>query len=318
MPLACAALLAAALLGSPVLPAAAPAAAGEGTRPAAPVSLDTLVEGEGVSPVIVPLGTLRGEAPGTRITAVGLTYQGVRRAYLVIAPARVRAPLPLVLKLAGSGSEPTYEADRDELYRLAMQGRAIVVYPAEQAGSWNLGVDGCCGDAVNPGLDDAGFVLDVLAQARRTLPVLPGPVRLMGYSGGGKLGYALVCAHPELFRSFTAVAATPLAGCPGPQPPLAFQLLVGADDPELPYKTDPQPAAAVLDRTAVTWRARDRCALPATVAIGQAATVVTSACAAGTRVQTVLYGALDHGWPTPRLVGDGASALALFRAFTGL
>jgi len=314
-------LLAIALLASAVLfpVLATPSASGQSPvavarqpvpadQPMLPETATAMVEGSTGPPV--PLATLRAEAPAARISAVVLTYQGHRRAFLLITPPRLSRPLPVLLKLAGSGAPPTFEADRDGLYALAEQGRAVLAYPAELAGSWSLGVDDCCGGAARSGLDDAGFAMAVLDRVQRSLPVL-NRADLVGYSAGGKLGYLLACRHADRFRSFTAVAATPLTGCPAPAKPLTFQLLVGAHDGELPITQHPEPSDQALIGAATNWLARDRCGLVVQARLLESATAFGARCAGDVGVRLVRYSLLGHSWPGATLAGPGASGLAL-------
>jgi poly(3-hydroxybutyrate) depolymerase len=269
----------------------------------------------------ISLARLQAAAPGTLVSAATVSIDGLDRGYLLITaaprsasilPARPTVPVPLIVVLGGINASPTQEAERDELLPLVEQGKADLVYPAGYAESWDIGVDGCCGPAASARVNDLAFVQQVTLAVRDRLH--SSATYLIGFSNGGKLGYQAMCSQAALFQAFVAVSAMPLASCPNEQP-RPIMVAVGAKDTELPLLGHSQPIPLLLDATLATWRDYDRCSGdPSSVGIGTALET-TWDCASGTRVASVLYGGLDHEWPTAGLVGADVSGAKLIWAF---
>jgi polyhydroxybutyrate depolymerase len=276
------------------------------------------VTGAGTPNGTVTLAAIRQANPGTVVTAAALPSRGLNRGYLVVAPAHVLGPLPVLLVLHGSSASATQELQRDEFGPLAQQGKAILVYPAGYGEFWNVQADGCCGAAASKGVDDVEFVAQVLQAVRATYQV--GSVDLVGFSNGGKLADLLMCRQPQLFSAVAVVAAVPLTSCSGP--PASMLIAIGSADGSLPLETAPAavpaavPAQSLLDSAVATWRARDGCTADVTSdTIGTATLSHWTSCAAGTQVTELAYAGLGHNWPDGPLVGVTESAATFIWAF---
>jgi polyhydroxybutyrate depolymerase len=210
-------------------------------------------------------------------------------------------------------ASPTQEAERDELLPVVQAGAAILVYPAGYGESWNVGVDNCCSTAAFVGVNDEAFVKAVTEAVRATMSV--STTSLVGFSNGGKLAYRILCDYPGLFSSAAIVAATPLTGCAS-QVSLPILIAVGAKDPELPEQGHTHNAVKEYDAALATWRGYDGCTdQSAIVGVGTAVTTTYSACSSGASVVGVLYGGLDHEWPTALLVGQNVAGAGKIWAF---
>lgn len=167
--------LSAAAVSEPVLPPPVPA-----TPPAKPVR-------------IAGPGTPAGDS---RI--IDLQVGDEQRAYFLLPalnlPTGVPASLLVVLHQdVGSAREMSVGLGLDDLRKSGI----TLAYPAGIGGSWNAG--GCCGIALERGVDDVGFVNAVLDDVGRHTPIDPAKRALLGYSGGGMLTYRLLCLdHPPL------------------------------------------------------------------------------------------------------------------------
>ena len=71
-----------------------------------------------------------------------------------------------------------------------------------------------------------------------------------------------------------------------------------------------------FDAALATWRSYDGCTDESTVVgVGTALTTTYSACSSGANVVGVLYGGLDHEWPTALLVGQNVAGAGKSWAF---
>ncbi len=262
----------------------------------------------------ISLSALQLAAGSVAISTASVHIDGLDRGYLVIAPLQPHGPLPMIVVLGGVSASPTQEAERDELMPIVGQGEAILVYPAGYGESWNVGVGGCCSTAAYVGVNDVGFVQAVSAAVRSTMSVSVS--YLVGFSNGGKLAYQVLCQSPGLFSAAAIVAATPLTSCPS-QVALPMLIAVGAKDPELPQQGHTEKALLAFNAALITWRGYDGCAGPpaSTVGIGTAVATTWTSCSSAEPVIGVLYGGLDHEWPTAGLVGANVAGAGVIWRF---
>ncbi len=77
-------------------------------------------------------------------------------------------------------------------------------------------------------------------------------------------------------------------------------IAIGAKDPELPQQGHTENPRIPFNAALVTWRAYDGCGSTPTaaLAIGTAVATTWAACTSGAAVVGVVYGGLDHEWPT--------------------
>lgn len=69
---------------------------------------------------------------------------------------------------------------------------------------WNA-TEVCC-DFKNTGVDDVGYILQLISQVKDLYRVDPKRVYILGHSNGGYMGYRLACEHPEIFRGLVSIA----------------------------------------------------------------------------------------------------------------
>jgi polyhydroxybutyrate depolymerase len=144
---------------------------------------------------------------------VRLTIAGRERGYLLLpalglAPHRLAALVVVLHQDVGSAQAVAEGLGLDSLRRKGV----TLAYPAGVGGSWNAG--GCCGVAMDQGVDDVAFVNAVLNDVGRHVPIDPHRRALVGYSGGGMLAYRVLCgAHPSLFAA-VEVSGSLEAHCP--------------------------------------------------------------------------------------------------------
>jgi polyhydroxybutyrate depolymerase len=241
--------------------------------------------------VSAPVGPAKPLPPGVTGTTVAVEYQGLARSYLVIAPDHPAPHLPLLVVLHGRNVGPAVEKDRTGFVPFAVAGQAVLVLPSGVSSSWNAGA--CCGAAQARGIDDVGFVTEVIHRAVATLPVDPARVYLVGYSNGGKLAFGLLCHGPA---HLVAAAAVVASGKP---------IVVNG-------YTEP-----TLSETMAQWRSRDACPpTPVVVGRGEVTVTTSSGCAAGTKVVLAHYAHGGHAWPAGDTRTPSATSL-IWSFFTG-
>ncbi len=147
-------------------------------------------------------------------------------------------PTPLLVVLHG------YRSNASQVERLFPLGSGaavagvIVVRPegtkdTAQQRFWNA-AEACC-DLLDRGVDDATYLLDLIAEIEDRVAV--SQVAVFGHSNGGFMAYALACRHPERFAAVITVAGAlddPPPDCGAGDPPRVLHIH-GTDDPIIDY-----------------------------------------------------------------------------------
>lgn len=164
-------------------------------------------------------------------------------------PARVTVPddyehatpHPLVILLHGySATGQLQDLYLDFTPRATARGFIAVVpdgktNPGGQQ-YWNASPGWCC-DFLSSGVDDAGYLLGLVEEAKGRFNVDPARVYLMGHSNGGFMSYKLACEHAEVFAAMVSIAgAMPLSGddC-APSEPVGVLQVHGTFDAVINY-----------------------------------------------------------------------------------
>lgn len=157
------------------------------------------------------------------------------RAYVLhVPPALLEHPRggegrPAMVVVHGLDSNPDDAAATTGFDALSDRDGVLVAYPEGIRDSFNAGL--CCGPAVTTGVDDVGFLAEVVRDLRRRGA---SRVSVVGFSNGGMMAYRFGCERPELVATVGVVAGTlEVPRCRGPITALHFH---GDDDTSVPYR----------------------------------------------------------------------------------
>lgn len=164
------------------------------------------------------------------------------RSYLLVLPANYQPEREYKLLLAFHGSGGT-SADMQRTANFSNYSNDyIVAYPQSGTVEWNEGCN--CNIANRLGIDDLGFVDEVIADISSKQRIQSGEVYAVGFSQGGLFTQNLACNRSSRFKAFAVVAA-PMSGqlwqsC-APEQPVSLMMVMGKNDNVLPYNgyTDP-------------------------------------------------------------------------------
>ena len=186
---------------------------------------------------------------------VEVRIMGSRRSYLVHAPPTrdTRSPLPLVVAIHGAFETAKAMEERSGFSDLADREGFVVVYPNGFGlfgflQHWNAGH--CCGKAAADGIDDVGFLVEVIEDVKERLPIDPKRVYMVGFSNGGMLAHRFAAENSEILSALAVVAATigsrsssdaPLLQIPDPKAPLPLIAFHGIDDDAIPAQGGTSP-----------------------------------------------------------------------------
>jgi len=186
--------------------------------------------------------------PKTYKNKVDIKVMGSRRSYLVHVPPayETRAPLPLVVAIHGAFETAKDMEKRSGFSDLADKEGFAVVYPNGFGlfgflQHWNAGH--CCGKAAADGIDDVGFLVEVIEDVKKRLPIDPKRVYMVGFSNGGMLALRFAAEKTNTLSALATVAATigsttvgdaPLWRMPDPKAPLPLIFFHGLADEAIP------------------------------------------------------------------------------------
>lgn len=169
------------------------------------------------------------------------------RGFVLEQPEGATGPLPLVLALAGAGSDadrmqrslPLLDSAGADDFRVAYLGASSFVAPGGQrVTAWNDGV--CCGTGIRPEVDDLGYLADVIAHLDSLGLVAPGRgIAVVGHSNGAQMAYRLVCAKGGRIFALVALSGGLAVHDCGPLQGVRALGLSGTEDDRYPPEGGP-------------------------------------------------------------------------------
>lgn len=124
---------------------------------------------------------------------------------------------------------------------------------------WNASPGWCC-DFGNSGVDDAGYILGLVAEAKARFTIDPARVYLVGHSNGGFMSYKLACEHADVFAAMVSIAGSmPLdaADC-APSEPVSVLQVHGTIDATIAFGGVPGQFPSA-DEVVKRWAGHDGC-----------------------------------------------------------
>lgn len=170
--------------------------------------------------------------------ADSLQVAQMRRTFLRYVPARLVPGAPLLLVLHGTGQDGAkmrgwsgYQFDL-----LADRHGFAVAYPDGYEKGWN---DCRRTPAKQRGIDDVGFLRELVERMRRENGIDPSRVYAVGYSNGGQMGFRLLAEQPQMLAGLAVAGANLPAqqdnSCTFAHQPPPLMMVSGTADPIVPY-----------------------------------------------------------------------------------
>jgi poly(3-hydroxybutyrate) depolymerase len=215
------------------------------------------------------------------------------RAYLLHTPPLLRrVPAmaegrPAMIVLHGVKDTPEHFESVAGFKKLSDRDGDLVAYPEGVRMSFNAGL--CCGDAAEHGVDDVGFLSDVVSDLKARGA---SRIAVVGFSNGGMMAYRLACERPDLVDTIGVFSGTlEIPHCNGPIRALHVH---GLKDTAVPF-------------TGATYSKRLRCFLRDVRTIRGAAP--------GSDIVIQQLAGFPHRWTGP---GDRIDATDEFWKFAGM
>ena len=185
-----------------------------------------------VSPAAAP-ANVRAAAETTR--HYDLDTGGRKRSYLLhVPPSYDGKPMPLLVALHPALSTPELMEKATHFDTLADSNGFIVAYPEGISKRWNAGK--CCGEPMDKGVDDVGFVNDMVRKIAGEYAIDPARHYVAGFSNGAFLVHHIACLEPDEFAAYATVAGTLTTPECRDAKPTAFLLINGMADDEVAWK----------------------------------------------------------------------------------
>jgi poly(3-hydroxybutyrate) depolymerase len=215
------------------------------------------------------------------------------RAYLLHTPPLLRrVPAmaegrPAMIVLHGVKDTPEHFESVAGFRKYADRDGNLLAFPEGVRMSFNAGL--CCGDAAAHGVDDVGFLSDVVSDLKARGA---SRISVVGFSNGGMMAYRLACERPDLVDTIGVFAGTlEIPHCNGPVRALHVH---GLKDTAVPF-------------TGTRYSARLRCFLRDVRTIRGASP--------GSEIVIQQLRGFPHRWTGP---GDRIDATEEFWKFAGM
>jgi polyhydroxybutyrate depolymerase len=172
------------------------------------------------------------------LSAQAETVRLGERWYDITLPAKPEGA-PLILALHGGGGDPDQFATSSGLARAATRAGFAVAFPAgsgrrgERLLTWNGGY--CCGYAARQGVDDIGFLKQVITDAATRFGVDGAGVYLTGMSNGSIMVETFAARNPGLVRAVAGVSGTMDTSHSRVKGPVPALIIHGTADSMVPY-----------------------------------------------------------------------------------
>lgn len=175
---------------------------------------------------------------------LSLEVDGLTRSFILHVPPSVEAgqPLPLLLVLHGGGGTGRkmqrllgFDAYADQRGFYVAHPDACDLSDGLRGGHWNDGR----GTEMTSGVDDVKFLLEMIAEIGRRVPLDERRLYVTGASNGGMMTYRLGCETEGVFAGIAPVIANipePIFASCNPSAPLDFLAINGSADPLVPLE----------------------------------------------------------------------------------
>ena len=134
----------------------------------------------------------------------------IERTYILYVPPKYKnnRPTPLVFNFHGLGGDAESHLYYTQMFDLADKFKFILVAPNGVGNSWNAGL--CCAPANLLGIDDVGFVSDLIDKISDDYCINPDRIFATGISNGGFISNRLACELSDRIAAIAPVASANL------------------------------------------------------------------------------------------------------------
>ncbi|MCB1700668.1 MAG: hypothetical protein H6985_19520 [Pseudomonadales bacterium] len=237
---------------------------------------------------------------------------GYTRNYRVHVPPgySTNTPAPVVMVFHGGWGTGKYIQKQSKMNAVSDQHGFIGVFPDGKYRAWNAG--GCCEKPMRKGIDDVGFVRDMINKLEQDYCVDSRRIYATGFSNGAMLSHRLACELSDKIAAVAPVSGVIMVKDCKPQRPMAIMEFHGTDDPRSLWEGGlgaKDPSKGVRDSIPVTLNkltTRYHCSSEAqnTFKKGSVSCDTYGGCDGG-EVSFCTIGGGGHQWPGGEGVWEG-------------
>lgn len=172
-----------------------------------------------------------------------LVHARQKRTYQVHVPPSYdpQRPTPVVLVLHGGGGNGRGMKALTRMDEASDRHGFLAVYPdgsgtrvlGKTIGSWNAGR--CCPRAMTNGVDDVGFIRQLIAKLQRDFAVDVRRIYATGHSNGSQMAFRLACELSGTIAAIAPAGAQGVFDACAPERPVPVLSFHGTADPCSPY-----------------------------------------------------------------------------------
>ncbi len=249
------------------------------------------------------------QAAGTK--TLKMMSRGKERTYLLHIPPGYDPSKPTALVFAFHGlsdKAPDFlkgidlerEADKRNMIAIAPQGLGTIP-------GWNAG--NCCFEPQLFGIDDVGFVRDMIDASKKDLCIDDKRIYAMGFSNGGMFSHRLACELSDVISAVGPVSGSLMFPACKPARPVSIYHLHGNADPIVGYGGGGTGTFPKVPDMIADWAKRDTCTGMAqqTYKNGAVTCDTYRTCAEGSDVTLCTIDQGKHTWPGS---GDGTKDIS--------
>lgn len=241
-------------------------------------------------------------AQGTAAVDIHFTYAGEDRRFLIVRPQTAYVNASMLLMLHGNGGTAENQANISYVADLVAATGVWAVLPDALNGTWNDD------PGFSNGVDDVGFLSDVVAIMTSNFQVDAQHIVVSGLSNGSFMAERFACERSDLISAAALIAGTMsnnLSKVCSPAVPRPILFIDGTADPIVPYDGSRLGVMSAPDAFSF-WQTLHNCtpsaatttALPDTTNDGTTVTLLRNAgCGSGKEVRLYTVAGGGHAWP---------------------
>lgn len=208
---------------------------------------------------------------------LGAPREGYHRCWDILVPDGLSGSVPLLVDLHGwfeEGDPPDVGTKENQrrvsgFEEIAKLEQFIVVWPQGIRRSWNAGgtkwttpevpdAEGCCGGALLEGIDDVGFIKEMVLQISTRYPVDKESVFVTGISNGCAMAQRLAAQASEVFSGVACMAMYLLDDVAENYSPIPIMEIHGTADEVVDYESSTQVWQGA-ERNLQVWKNHNGC-----------------------------------------------------------
>jgi polyhydroxybutyrate depolymerase len=166
----------------------------------------------------------------------GVVAGGLSRKYILITPAEIKAPIPLIIVFHGGGQSAQAARRYTRFDEFGPKENVAVVYPQGLGNNWNDGrTSADLSQRAAGNVDDVEFTRQIIGQLELEGVADPARIYLTGASNGGMMAMRAGCELWDRVAAIAPVIANQPVDWRCEAPRLAALFIHGTEDEYMPY-----------------------------------------------------------------------------------